>query len=128
MATNKKEIKTVAEYLATLDPQQRPHLEKLRKQILESSTKLEEGLTYSTPAYRAEGKLVVGLASAKAHTGFYVMSETVMAELTKELKDYELAKTSFKIPFDKSVPSTLIKRIIAARLAENEAESIKKKK
>ncbi|RPE09192.1 DUF1801 domain-containing protein [Chitinophaga lutea] len=125
MATSKNNIKNVDEYLATLSPAQKEHVKKIRQLIINVSAELEEGLTYSTPAYRVKGKLVVGIAAAKTHTGFYVMSETVIEQFKDKLRDYELAKTSFKIPLSKTISATLVKQIVLARINENSSTPLK---
>ncbi|ACU03998.1 iron chaperone [Pedobacter heparinus] len=119
MKNEKKNIQNVDDYLATLTPDQQRHLEKIRELVLSASPELEEGLNYSTPAYRTNGKLVVGIAAAKRHTGFYVMSEAVMNQFKDRLMEYELAKTSFSIPLDKVPSAELVKQIVLARTTEN---------
>ena len=122
MTISKSTIENVEDYLATLSEAQQEHIKNLRQLILDSSKELEEGLNYSTPAYRLNGKLIVGIAAAKTHTGFYVMSETIMDHFKNELKGYDIAKTSIRFPIKKELPSPLIKRIVLARIEENKSK------
>lgn len=117
-STMPKEIKSVADYLATLSEKQRLSAEKLIRIVQTAAPELEEGLTYSTPAYKLNGKPVVGIAAAKAHIGFYVMSEPVMNAFKNELKGYDTAKTSIRFPLDEVFPAPLIKKIVTARVKE----------
>ncbi len=120
MATGSKknEIQTVADYLANLSEKQRAGVQKLVRIVKSAAPQLEEGLNYSTPAYRLNNKLVVGIAAAKTHTGFYVMSEPVMDQFKNELKGYDIAKTSVRFLLDEELPAPLIKKIVLARIAE----------
>jgi uncharacterized protein YdhG (YjbR/CyaY superfamily) len=122
MKNQKKTIDTVEDYLATLSPAQQEHIRKLRQLILATSPSLEEGLNYSTPAYRLNGKLIVGIAAAKTHTGFYVMSEPVMKQFKNELQNFDTAKTSIRFLLDEKLPASLIKKIVLARIEDGNSK------
>lgn len=128
MAVSKKTItiKNADDYFASLPDEQRNHLLKLRQLIKAAAPGADEGLTYQTPAYRLNG-LLVGIASAKTHTGFYVMSEPVMKMFKEELKQYDTAKTSIRFPLTQQFPEALIKKIVKARIKENLEKNAGKK-
>lgn len=128
MATGSTKIQTIGDYLDTLSPEQRAGVEKLTRIIKAAAPQLEEGLNYSTPAYRLDGKLVVGIAAAKTHVGFYVMSAAVMGQFKNELKGYDVASTTIRIPYEAALPAALVKKIVLKRIEENGAKGRKKSK
>lgn len=127
MLNKKKQILNADDYFSSLPDEQRKPLEKLRQLIKAAAPDAEEGLTYQTPAYRLNG-LLVGIASAKTHSGFYVMSEPVMKMFKSELKAFDTAKTSIRFPLNQSIPEELIKKIVKARLKENQEKAALKEK
>jgi uncharacterized protein YdhG (YjbR/CyaY superfamily) len=68
------------------------------------------------------------LQSFKGHCGFYVMSPDMMRAHEAELRDYELGKATIRFPADKPLPATLVKKLVKARIAENEASLNRKEK
>lgn len=111
-------ITTVAAYLDTLSREHRVAVEKLINIVKAAAPQLEEGLSYSVPNYKLNGKPVIGIAAAKTHTGLYVMSKAVIKAFSAELKVYDTAKGSIRFPLDAKLPAALIKRIVKARVAE----------
>jgi uncharacterized protein YdhG (YjbR/CyaY superfamily) len=73
------------------------------------------------PGYRFNGRALVSFGAAKAHCSFYVMSTAVTDAHRDELKDYKLGKGSITFPFGHRLPDALVKELVKARIAENEA-------
>jgi len=65
---------------------------------------------------------LVGFAAFADHCSFYPMSNAVMAQFKSELTRYDTAKGTIHFPPDKPLPATLVKRLVKARLAENESK------
>jgi uncharacterized protein YdhG (YjbR/CyaY superfamily) len=107
-------------YLATLAEPSRKALLALRKQIQAAAPKAEEVLSYGVPAFRQDGMLVSYGATAK-HCAFYVMSGSVLDGFAGQLDAYDTAKGTIRFQPDAPLPAALVKRIVAARLAENAA-------
>jgi uncharacterized protein YdhG (YjbR/CyaY superfamily) len=72
------------------------------------------------PAFK-QGRLLVGYAAFKDHCSFFPMSLAVMRDFAEELKGYSLSKGTIRFPATKPLPTSLVKRMVKARLAENEA-------
>jgi uncharacterized protein YdhG (YjbR/CyaY superfamily) len=116
----KTKTKTTDEYLAALSDAQRAALEKLRKAIRAAAPKAEECLSYQLPAFRQNGMLVAFGATAN-HCAFYLMSSTTVADHQDELQGYDTSKGTIRFQPDKPLPAALVRRLVKARIAENEA-------
>ena len=110
---------TVDGYLGTLPKDTRVALEKLRKAIKAAAPKATEGISYQIPTFKHQGVLVA-FAAFEGHCGFYIISEKVLRAHAVELRDYKLNKASIRFPADKPIPAALVKKLVKARVAENE--------
>jgi len=110
----------VDSYLAAAPEEARATLEKLRKVIKAAAPKAAEVISYQIPTYKYHGPLVA-FAAFPNHCGFYVMSTAVMDAHRDELKSYDTAKITIRFPANKPLPAALVRKIVKARIAENEA-------
>lgn len=110
---------TVAGYVAAVPKDARAALTKLRKTIRAAAPKATEVISYQIPAYKHYG-LLVGFAALKDHCTFHVMSPKVMRAYAAELKGYKTGKGSIRFPAGKPLPAALVKKLVKARIAENE--------
>jgi uncharacterized protein YdhG (YjbR/CyaY superfamily) len=117
---NRVKAKTIDEYLAALNADQRAALERLRKVIRAAAPQAEECISYQLPAYRCNGMLVAFGAAAK-HCAFYPMSSSTVEDLKDELKAYETSKGTIRFQPEKPLPAALVRKIVKLRLAENAA-------
>lgn len=115
----------VDDYLAALPEDKRAALEKLRKTIKAAAPEAVEVISYQIPAYKHRG-LLVGFAAFKSHCGFYVMSPSVMVAHKKELVPYDTAPATVRFPADKTLSAALVKKLVKARIKENEAIRVAK--
>jgi uncharacterized protein YdhG (YjbR/CyaY superfamily) len=112
--------KTIDEYLAALSDDKRAALEKLRKTIRAAAPKAEECISYQLPAFRQNGMLV-GFGATANHCAFYLMSGSTVEAYKDELKDYDTSKGTIRFKSDKPLPDALVRKLVEARIAENEA-------
>ena len=77
--------KTIDEYLAALNDDQRRALAKLRKTIKATAPQAEESISYGLAAFRQNGMLV-GFGATPNHCALYLMSGTVLKGFKKELE------------------------------------------
>ena len=112
--------KDIDEYLADISEESRAALEKLRKTIGSAAPKATEGISYGVPTFKYLGPLV-GFGAAKNHCSFYVMSTTVMEAHTNELGSFDTSKGTIRFPPGEPLPSALVRKLVKARIAENEA-------
>jgi uncharacterized protein YdhG (YjbR/CyaY superfamily) len=118
--------KTVDEYLSAIPDEARATLEKLRQTIKAAAPKATELISYQIPMYKHHGMLV-GFAAFKNHCSFFVGTKNVET-YQDELKPYDTSKGTIRFPVDKPLPAALVKKLVKAHVAENEARSKKKAK
>ena len=78
-----------------------------------------EGISYRIPTFRYKGGLVAFAAFSK-HCSLFPMSLSVMAAFKNELKDFQVSKGTIRFPVDKPLPAALVKKLVKARVAQNE--------
>src|SRR6266508_3845676 len=113
------EPKTIDDYLAALSDDKRAALEKLRKTIRAAAPKAEECISYQLPAFRLNGRMLVGFGAAAKHCAFYPMSSSIVEAYKDELKDYDTSKGTIRFQADKPLPAALVRKLVKARIAEN---------
>jgi uncharacterized protein YdhG (YjbR/CyaY superfamily) len=94
-------------------------LRQLRKAIREVAPAAEERISYGIPYYGYKGRLVY-FAAFKKHIGLYVPGP-VIEDHKRDLKGFEIAKSTVRFPLDKKLPIALIKKLVRARKKLNEA-------
>ena len=110
----------VDEYLAALPVRARAALEKLRRTIRAAAPKATEVISYQVPIFKLHGGLV-GFAAFEDHCSFFVMSPAVMKAHKDDLKPYSTATGTVHFTADKPLPAALVKKLVKARIKENEA-------
>ena len=118
----KKAPKTVNAYLAALDPQKRAALQKLRRAIRAAAPKAEECISYQVPAVRFEGRVLVWFAAASKHCSFFPGAHPIAAH-KDELKAYKTSRGTVRFAPYKPLPTTLVRKLVRARIVENRARS-----
>ena len=111
--------KTIDEYLAPLSEDQRAALETIRQAIRAAAPQAEECISYQIPAFRLNGKVLVGFGAAAKHCAFYPMSSRTVSELGELLRKYDTSKGTIRFPSTKPLPASLIRKLVKARIAEN---------
>jgi uncharacterized protein YdhG (YjbR/CyaY superfamily) len=123
----KAKSKTVDDYLASVPPSARDTLAKIRAVIKTTAPEANEKISWGMPTFYHQGGLV-GFAAFKNHCSMFVMSGTFLGQFRKELGRYETTKGTIHFPHDKPLPSTLVRKIVRARLAENAQKAEKRKR
>lgn len=115
----KKSPKDVDSYIKVAPRETRGKLIQLHEIIKATVPKAEERISYGMPYYEYKGRLAY-FAAFKKHIGLYI-PPPVIEEHKKELKDYETARATVRLPLDKPLPIALIMKLIKARVKKNEA-------
>jgi uncharacterized protein YdhG (YjbR/CyaY superfamily) len=105
-------------YLAALDEPKRSSLEQLRRTIREVLPQAQEGMSYGLPAFRVDGKVIVGFAAFKNHLSYLPHSGSVLPALERELGDYRQTKGSLHFPIDAPLAPELVRLLVATRMAQ----------
>ena len=110
----------VEAYLAKVPEPARTTLLKVRATIRSVvPTETTEGLSYGIPAFRYNGALV-GYAAFKNHCSLFPMQASLIDAMKDELTDYRTSKGTLQFPVDKPLPAALVKKIVKARVTENQ--------
>lgn len=118
----KDTVESVEAYLAKVPQPARTTLEKVRAGIRATvPAEATEGLSYGMPSFKYKGALVA-YAAFKDHCSFFPMSSTLLDGFADETKPYRTSKGTLQFPLDKPLPNSLLKKIVRARVAQNEAK------
>jgi uncharacterized protein YdhG (YjbR/CyaY superfamily) len=116
-----KKWATVTEYLRAVPAKPRAALQNLRKTIKAAAPGAVEVISYQMPAFKYQGRVLVFYAAFKDHCSFFPASMAVIAAHKDELKGYARSKGTIRFAADKPLPATLVKKLVKARIRENEA-------
>ncbi|MGB8259457.1 MAG: DUF1801 domain-containing protein [Terracidiphilus sp.] len=123
IATGMSGVDAVEAYLAQVPEPARRTLEKVRAAIRAAAPKeATEQLSYGMPAFYLKGALV-SYAAFKAHCSFFPMSASLLDEFKDEVKEYRTSKGTLQFPLDKPPSAALVRKLVKARVEQNEAKS-----
>src|SRR5579859_3944084 len=98
----------------------------VRKAIRAAAPKAAtEEISYGMPAFNYKGGLVA-YAAFKAHCSLFPMSGRLVEEFAEDLAGYKTSKGTIQFAVDKPLPAALVKKIVKARVAQNEARAMEK--
>lgn len=113
--------KNVDDYLNSFTGMQRETLDKVRKSIRAAAPKAEELISYGMPAYKQNG-MIAFFAGFKNHCSYFPGSYAVMKQFEEELKPYNISKGTIQFPIGKPLSASLIKKMVLAKISENETK------
>ena len=123
MQKGKAVAKNVNEYLAGLPEPARSTLKTVRA-VIRSVVPAEttEVISYGIPTFKYKRGLVA-FAAFKDHCSFFPMGSSVLDAFKEELKGFRVSKGTLHFPLDRPLPAALVKKIVRARIAQNEGNS-----
>jgi uncharacterized protein YdhG (YjbR/CyaY superfamily) len=119
MDSTKPKSKTIGEYLARVNADQRDALGKVRQTVHTVAPQAQECISYGIPAFRLGGRLLVGFGAWANHCSFYPMSSTALKKFQEDLKDFDTSKGTIRFSPQNPLPGALVKKLVKARMAEN---------
>jgi uncharacterized protein YdhG (YjbR/CyaY superfamily) len=123
MQKGKAVAKNVNEYLAGLPEPARSTLKTVRA-VIRSVVPAEttEVISYGIPTFKYKRGLVA-FAAFKDHCSFFPMGSSVLDAFKEELKGFRVSKGTLHFPLDRPLPAALVKKIVKARIAQNQGNS-----
>ena len=113
--------KNVAEYLAGVPEPARSTLNKMRAAIRSTvPPEATETISYGMPAFKHKGVLV-WFAAFSDHCSLFPTAAVIEA-FKNELKGFSTSKGTIQFPTDKPLPTALVKKMVKARVAQNESK------
>ncbi len=111
--------KDMDEYLARVPEPARSTLNKMRALIRSvAPPEATETISYGIPAFKYKGMLV-WFAAFSNHCSLFPGSSVIEA-FKNELKGFSTSKGTIHFPVDKPLPAALVKKLVKARVAQNE--------
>jgi uncharacterized protein YdhG (YjbR/CyaY superfamily) len=128
MGSAKLKPTTIDEYFAGLKPEQRRVLDKLRRVIHHVAPNANECISYGIPAFCLNGRPFVFFGAWASHCAFYPGSSATLKKFRTELKDFQTSKGTLRFSPDKPLPGALVKKLVKARIAEENDRTTKKRR
>jgi len=117
MESNKRQFKSIDEYIRTFPEDVQDILEKMRRTIKKAAPQAVESISYQMPTFKLKGKSLVYFAGYKNHIGFYPIPSGIEA-FEEELSTYKQGRGSVQFPLSRPVPYDLVKKIVVYRSKE----------
>jgi uncharacterized protein YdhG (YjbR/CyaY superfamily) len=119
-AKSSKVPKSVDEYLDGVPERARGALSKIRAAIREAVPRdATEVISYRIPALKRK-RVLVWFAAFSDHCSLFPTA-AVIEKFQKELENFSTSKGTIHFPLDKPLPIALIKRMVKARVQQDQA-------
>ncbi|KPM47228.1 iron chaperone [Jiulongibacter sediminis] len=116
----KSKAKTIDDFLANLDQNQRQFVQSYREKIMALVPEATECIHFSTPTFKYEGKAFAGLAPLKEKFSYYPYSTSVISQFKNELSDFETSPKVIHFSHGQPISDELLQKLIFARIMEIE--------
>jgi len=113
------------DYYAKLPAVAAPHMAALRELCRKGLPDAEEVLAWNNPAFAQDGTRLLMLQSYKAHCSLRFPTRFFGPHVDEvTAAGYEAGEGFVKLPYDRDLPTPLLKELIEARLAEYESTGL----
>jgi len=120
-AKRKGTAKNFEKYLAGIPAPARDALKQMRAAIRSAvPAGAIEIISYGIPAFKHK-RVLVWYAAFSKHCSLFPTAAVIQA-FKVELKGFVISKGTIQFPTDKPLPAALIKRLVKARVKQNESE------
>ena len=107
---------TIAEYIRAAPREGQPHLRQLYAILKSVAPEAEEAIKWGTPFF-VEPRFLFAFSAHKAHCNF-APTPAALDHFRKELEEHQTTKNYLQIPYNKSLPEGLVRKIAEYRLRE----------
>jgi uncharacterized protein YdhG (YjbR/CyaY superfamily) len=115
------------EYIAQQPEEFRATLENLRSIIKTTVPNAVEMISYQLPCYKYY-YMLVGIGANKKYCSFYVMNPGLVKTMHNDLKGVKVSGSTLHFVTNEPLPADLIRKIILARVTQNELLALSRKK
>jgi uncharacterized protein YdhG (YjbR/CyaY superfamily) len=115
--SDKKQFKTISEYISTFPTETQEILEKIRQTIRKAVPNAVETISYNMPTFDVEGNHLVFFAGWKHYISLYPLpaGDTTFQQ---KILPYKKEKSTARFPLDKPIPYDLIHEIVTLLMQE----------
>ncbi len=117
--TSKAAPKDVDAYIAAAPIAVQPMLSELRQVIKSAAPNAKERISYGMPSYDYHGR-IAHFAGYEGHVGLYGVAH-VAHEHGASITKYLESQSTLRFPVGQKLPVALIRKLIKARVTQNEA-------
>lgn len=107
---------TVDEYIEGAPAEAREHLRALRAILNEAAPQATEGIKWGH-AVLEEKRILFSMAAHKAHINFMPTGQS-LDPFREELAELKTGKDTIQLPYDKPLPTALLRKIAAHRVKD----------
>ena len=100
---------TIAEYIRAAPREGQPHLRRLYAILKSVAPEAEEAIKWGTPFF-VEPRFLFAFSAHKAHLSFAPTAAALEA-FRKELEKQKTTKGTLQVPYNKSLPEDLVRKI-----------------
>lgn len=109
---------TIDDFLAGLDEQARPVLQRMVEIAREEVPEASEGTAYGMAALRWRGKPLIGFSTARHHLSLFPFSSGVVEQVRGRLGELDSSKGTIRFSPERAVPDEVVRAIVRLRAAE----------
>jgi uncharacterized protein YdhG (YjbR/CyaY superfamily) len=108
------------EYLAGLSAPEQAELERIRRIVRRTVPEAEEGTSYGLPAFKYNGRPLLGVRASKNHLSVFPFSPEAVEAARNSLAGFDLSKGTVRFTPDQPIPDSALEQLVRHRLAEIE--------
>lgn len=121
-----KKFTDISEYIAAQVAEVQPKLHEIYTWVNELEPKAKPCISYNMPCFKHEGVLIY-FAAFKKHYSIFIRP-AILQDFKSELSTYVMGKSAVQIPFDRSFPKEILKKILQLAVKRNEEKALSRKK